>query len=63
MTRQIARHTFVDPDDGWTAIVETYNKLGPQVLKMCRTLDDVRRCADMGDFRVLEAGPPEAGLI
>ena len=59
MTRKTARHTFAAAD-GWIAIVETHNVLGAQVLKMCRTLDDVRRCADMGDFRILEAGPAAA---
>lgn len=53
------RHTFTDAD-GWTAQVETRNELGRQILKMCRSLDDVRRCADMGDFRILEIGPRAA---
>jgi hypothetical protein len=25
-------------------------KLGREVLEMCKTLDDVQRCASMGDF-------------
>jgi len=49
--------TFTDAA-GWTATVETRNVLGEQVLKMCADLDDVQRCASMGDFRIVEISPP-----
>ena len=45
--------TFTD-ENGWKAIIEvTKNaKLTRQIVKMCKTLDDVQRCEGMGDFRV-----------
>lgn len=46
-------------ENGFTAIVElkgaagtNARKLSGEVLKMCKTMDDVQRCASMGDFRI-----------
>lgn len=40
-------------ENGWTAHIElTKGRHSVYVLNMCRTMDDVQRCAEMGDFRI-----------
>jgi hypothetical protein len=53
--------TFTD-ENGWTANIEvTKNaKLTREIVKMCETLDDVQRCAAMGDFRIKGYDLPSA---
>jgi hypothetical protein len=40
-------------ENNWTAHIElTKGRHSVEVLKMCRSMDDVQRCAAMGDFRI-----------
>lgn len=51
---------FQDPNSNFVAYVEVRNAVGYDILKMCKTMDDVQRCAEMGDFRIAGYDLPEA---
>ena len=52
---------FID-NNGWTANIEVTKNvtLTRQIVAMCKTLDDVQRCAGMGDFRIAGYDIPSA---
>lgn len=54
-------------ENGFTAIIElkgaegsNARKLSREVLAMCKTMEDVQRCASMGDFRIAHYDLPRA---
>lgn len=54
-------------ENGFTAVIElkgaegsNARKLSEQVFAMCKTMDDVQRCASMGDFRIARYDLPRA---
>ena len=52
---------FTD-NNGWTAIIEANKniELARQIVAMCKTIEDVQRCAAMGDFRIVSYDIPSA---